>query len=580
MMEHLMPELPTATVTFLFTDVEGSTRLWEEHPTAMREALARHDALIEAGVEQHGGVVVRPRGEGDSRFAVFARATDAVAAAVAIQQALHGEVWPLPTPLRVRMALHTGEADLRDGDYYGSVVNRCARLRATAHGGQTLLSQVTAALVGDSVSSGVGLRDLGEHRLADLQRPERVFQIVAAGLPAEFPPLRSLESVPHNLPLQLTSFVGREREMAEVAHLLGQTRLLTLTGVGGTGKTRLALQVAADQLAEYPQGVWLVELAPLADQALVPQTVAAVLGVREDGRRPLLATLTDVLRPKHLLIVLDNCEHLIDACAQLTDALLRACPKVQVLATSREALGIAGETSWRVPSLALSETDGQPAVEALRQVEAVRLFVERAVAAQSRFALTPVTAPLVVQVCRRLDGIPLALEMAAVRLRGLSVEQLADRLDQRFRLLTGGSRTALPRQQTLQATVDWSYSLLTPEEQALFARVSVFARGFTLEAAEAVCAGGVIAAADVLDLLVRLVEKSLVVADDGEAVSTRYRLLETLRQYGRERLVASEEAATVHGNHAAYFLALAEQAERAWHGPEQVAWLGRLEPGA
>jgi class 3 adenylate cyclase len=326
-----MPALPTGTVTFLLNDVEGSTRLWEQHPAAMRAALARRDALIEAVVEQHQGVLVRPRGEGDSRFAVFSRAVDALSATVAVQEALHTEAWAVQVALRVRMPLHTGDAEPRDGDYYGSAVNRCARLRGIAHGGQILLSQTTYDLVQDALSPGVSLRDLGEHRLADLQRPERVFQIVAAGLPDEFPPLRSLESVPHNLPLQLTSFVGREREMAEVAHLLGQTRLLTLTGVGGTGKTRLALQVAAERLTEYRQGVWLVELAPLADPALVPQTVAAVLGVRADGRRLLLATLTEVLRPKHLLIVLDNCEHLIDACAQLTDALLRACPTVQVL---------------------------------------------------------------------------------------------------------------------------------------------------------------------------------------------------------------------------------------------------------
>jgi predicted ATPase/class 3 adenylate cyclase len=572
-----MPELPRGTVTFLFTDVEGSTRLWAEHPAAMPAVLRRHDALIEREVVRCGGVVVRPRGEGDSRFAVFARAGEAVAAAAALQQALHAEPWPAALPLRVRVALHTGDAELWDGDYYGSAVNRCARLRAIAHGGQTLLSQATYDLVRDALPAGVRVRDLGEHRLSDLQRLEQVFQLLAGGLPTEFPPLRSLESLPNNLPLQLTSFVGREKEMGAVRSLLTGTRLLTLTGPGGTGKTRLAVHLAADLLERYPQGVWLVELAPLADPALVPQALATVLGVREDANRPLPATLAEVLRPKQLLLLLDNCEHLIEACAQLADALLRACPHVQVLATSREALGIAGETAWRVPSLALPAPQHLPPLESLLQSEAVRLFVDRAVAAQPHFALTATNTAAVAQICRRLDGIPLALELAAARVRGLSVEQLAARLDHRFRLLTGGSRAALPRQQTLRATVDWSYALLTPQEQMLFTRLSVFAGGWTVEAAEVVCAGGEITAEDVLALLLRLVDKALVEVEEEQASGARYRLLETLRQYGREQLVARGEAGAVHLRHAAYYLALAEQAEPALRGPDQVAWLDRLE---
>jgi predicted ATPase/class 3 adenylate cyclase len=572
-----MPELPTGTVTFLLTDVEGSTRLWEEQPTAMRQALARHDALIEAAVEQHGGAVVRPRGEGDSRFAVFARASDAVAAAAAIQQALHTEVWPTPAPLRVRVAMHTGEADLRDGDYYGSAINRCARLRAIAHGGQTLLSQATYDLVRDDLPSGLSLRDLGEHCLADLQRPEQVYQLIALRMPVDFPALRSLESRPNNLPLQMTSFIGREREVAEVTRLLEHTRLLTLTGVGGAGKARLACQVAADALQRFAQGIWVVELAPLAEPALVAQTVAQVLGVRDEAGRPLLATLADALRARHLLLVLDNCEHLLAGCALLVDALLRSCPQVRVLATSREALGIAGETSWRVPSLGLPDVRTAAGLDALTQCEAVRLFVERAAAVQPHFQITPQNATAVAEVCRRLDGIPLAIELAAVRVKALGVEQVAARLDQRFRLLTGGSRTALPRQQTLRALMDWSYGLLAPPEQALFNRLSVFAGGWSLEAAEAVCAGGEIATEDVLDVLVRLVDKSLVLAEvDADGIA-RYGLLETLRQYGREQLLASGEAGAVHDRHAAYYLALAEQAEREQHGPEQLAWFERLD---
>jgi predicted ATPase/class 3 adenylate cyclase len=573
-----MPDLPTGTVTFLLSDVESSTRLWEQDPAAMRHALAQHDALIEDQVGRQGGVVVRPRGEADSRFAVFRHAAEALGAAAAVQEALHTEPWAVALGLRVRMALHTGDADLRAGDYYGGAVNRCARLRSIAHGGQTLLSRATHDLAQDALPPGVSLRALGEHRLADLQRPEQVYQVVAPGLPGEFPPLRSLESVPHNLPLQLTSFVGREREMADVAGVLGRTRLLTLTGVGGTGKTRLALQVAADLLAAYPQGVWLVELAPLADPGLVPGAVATALGIAEDASRPLVSTLIAVLRPKCVLLLLDNCEHLIEACAQLSDALLHACARVQILATSREALGIAGETSWPVSSLELpgGQQTAQPVAE-IAQCSAVRLFAERAQAVQPRFALTQQNAAVVGQICRRLDGIPLALELAAARLRALSVEQLAARLDQRFRLLTGGSRTALPRQQTLQAAVDWSFGLLSPAEQRLFAQLSVFAGGFSLEAAEAVCTGGEIAREEMLDLLTRLVEKSLVMAETEVGNAERYRLLETLRQYGRERVLAGDEAAELHDRHAAYYLALTERAEPELHGPRQRHWLDHLE---
>jgi predicted ATPase/class 3 adenylate cyclase len=571
-----MTGLPTGTVTLLFTDVEGSTRLWEQHSQAMRFALARHDALIEERVEQHGGVVVRPRGEGDSRFAVFPRATDAVAAAAAIQRALCGEPWPAEAPLRVRLALHTGEADLRAGDYYGGAVNRCARLRAIAHGGQTLLSQATYELVCDALPDRVMLRELGAHRLADLQRAEQVHQLLADGVPADFPPLRSLDSVPNNLPLQLTTFVGREREMAEVRRLLGTTRLLTLTGTGGTGKTRLAVQMAAELLERYPQGVWLVELAALADPALVPLAVAIALGLREEAGQPPTTTLVAALRARRLLLLLDNCEHLLDACAQLAEALVRACPYVQVLATSREALGLAGEVSWRVPSLALPHPAHLAAPAELLEVEAVRLFVERARAAQPQFALVERQAATVAAICRRLDGIPLALELAAARLRGLSVDELAGRLDQRFRLLTGGSRTALPRQQTLQALVDWSYGLLSAPEQALFTRLAVFAGGFTLEAAETVCAGNQVGDDDVLDLLLRLVDKSLVAVEGESGGCTRYRLLETLRQYGRELLVARGEAETLYRRHAAYYRDLAEQSTEMFEGT-QAARLVRLD---
>jgi predicted ATPase/class 3 adenylate cyclase len=588
--------LPTGTVTFLFTDVEGSTALWECHPGPMRVALARHDALIEGAVAGHEGTVVRPRGEGDSRFAVFARATDAVAAAAAIQGALHAEPWPPEAPLRVRLALHTGEADLRDGDYYGTAVNRAARLRGVAHGGQTLLSQAAFGQVRDALPPAVVAHDLGEHRLSDLARPERVYQLVHPDLPAEFPPLRSLDAWPNNLPRQLTSFVGRERDLAQVRRLLEAVPLLTLAGAGGAGKTRLALQAAADALEAYPDGVWLVELAPVADPALVPPAVAAALGVREVPGRSILATLGEALRPRRLLLVLDNCEHLVAACARLADALLRACPGLRILTTSREPLGIAGETAWRVPSLALpplSPAPGPAPGEQLAQYEAVRLFIDRALAVRPDFAVTNQNAPAVAQLCTRLDGIPLAIELAAARVRVLPAEQLLARLEDRFRLLTGGSRTALRRQQTLQAAVDWSYDLLDEAERRLFARLSVFAGGWTLEAAEAVCADPAdagIEPGDVLDLLTRLVDKSLVVAEARPDGTARYRLLETLRAYGLERLAADEfaggrpqerderpEPQACLVRHAAYFVALAEAAARAVTGPEQLAWLDRLE---
>jgi predicted ATPase len=473
------------------------------------------------------------------------------------------------------MALHTGEADLRAGDYYGAAVNRCARLRAVAHGGQVLVSQTTHDLVRGTHQDGSGFTDLGEHRLRDLTAAERVFQLTAPGLPDSFPPLRSLDSLPNNLPRQLTSFVGRERELAEVKRLLASSPLVTLTGTGGCGKTRVALQVAADLLDTYPDGVWLVELASVTDAVLVPDTVASALGVRGSPTQPIQATLLSYLRDRRLLILLDNCEHLLDTCARLTDVILRRCPHVQILATSRELLGIAGEVSWRTPSLSLPPGEPQALLTALADSEAVRLFVERATAVQPAFALTAQNAQPVAQICRRLDGIPLAIELAATRVRALALEQIGARLDQRFRLLTGGSRTALPRQQTLAATVSWSYDLLSEPERTLFNRLSVFVGGFTLEAAEAVCG---VSGIDVLDLLTALVDKSLVLVGPDDSV--RYRLLETMRQFGRERLVAVGEAEALHRRHADYYLALVENAGPHLLGQEQLPYLNQLDAEA
>jgi predicted ATPase/class 3 adenylate cyclase len=567
-------DLPEGTVTFLYTDLEGSTRQWERQPAAMRAAMARHLALLRAAVGAQRGRVFRTVGDG--LCAAFATAPAALAAAVAGQRALLAEPRGGEGPLRARMALHTGAVEFREGDYVGTCLNRLGRLLAAAHGGQVVLSQTTADLVRDALPDGVGLRDLGEHRLRDLARPERVFQALHAELPSAFPALRALVAPPHNLPVQLTSFVGRERELAALGALLEQARLLTLTGIGGCGKTRLALQVAAHVVEAYPDGVWFVDLAPLADPGLVPQAVAAALGVREEPGLPLPATLTAALRPRRLLLVLDNCEHLVEACARLTDAVLRACPHLVVLATSREALGIAGETAWPVPVLPTPAAGAPPDPATLARYAAVRLFVERAAAVRPGFALTPDNAGAVATVCARLDGLPLALELAAARVRALSVDQLLARLEDRFRLLTSGSRTALARHQTLQGTVDWSHALLTAPERVLFRRLAGFAGGWTLEAAEAVCGHDGLAPDDILDLLTRLVDQSLVLADAAPEGPSRYRLLETLREYAQHKLVEAEEVAAVRTRHAAHHLALAEETAPTLYGHEQLAGLARL----
>lgn len=480
--------LPTGTVTFLFTDIEGSTTHWDRYEDAMRPALRRHDAILREALATHNGFNFK--NIGDAFCAVFATAPDALQAALQAQRILTAEPWQGvgPNGIRVRMALHTGAAEMRDNDYFGPPLNRVARLLSIGHGGQVLLSQPVFELVRDHLPVGAELRDMELHRLKDLGRPEHVYQLLTSDLPSDFPALKSLEYWPNNLPQQTTSFIGREKEVGEIKSLLGKTRLLTLTGAGGAGKTRLGLQVAADLLESEENGVFLAEFAPLSDPTLVGQTVAQALDVREEANRPITQTLTDFLKPKKLLLLFDNCEHVLNDAARLADALLRACPGVRILASSREGLNILGEMTYRVPSLSLPDPKKPQTVESLTQYEAVRLFIERAQAAQPSFAVTNQNAPAVAQLCHRLDGIPFAIELAAARVRALSVEQISARLDDRFRLLTGGSRTALPRQQTLRAMIDWSYDLLSDDEKTLLRRLSVFAGGWTLEAAEAVCA--------------------------------------------------------------------------------------------
>ena len=572
--------IPTGTITLLFTDVEGSTRLWEAEPELMARALRRHDEVLRAAIGKAGGFVFKT--VGDAFCASFATPQAALGAVLAAQQALAAERWPTSRPIRARMGLHTGVCEERDNDYFGPVVNRTARLEAVAHGGQVLISGATAELLSEILPEGVTLRDLGLHRLKDLGRPERVFQLEAEFLAPSFPPLASLDNpeLPNNLPGQLSAFVGRQQEVQDVRRLVGSARLVTLTGAGGCGKTRLALQAAAELLDEARDGVWFADLAPLTEGEQIPAAVAAVLGLADPGgQQPLLESLTESLREQDTLILLDNCEHVIDAAAKLCGLLVRDCPRLRILATSREPLGLDGEQVYRVPSLSLPPGEAE-AVDEIAGSDAARLFVDRAQAHDSGFRLDEDTASLVASVCRRLDGIPLALELAAARLSSMSIQQISQRLDQRFRLLTGGSRNAMPRQQTLQAAVDWSFGLLHEPERETLRRLSVFAGGFELEGAEAICADGGVDAFDVMDLLGSLVDKSLVVADRMPG-SVRYRLLDTIRQYAAQELLRSggeAEVVAARDRHAGYFLGLAQEAAPALSGHGQGDWLGRLDP--
>jgi predicted ATPase/DNA-binding SARP family transcriptional activator/uncharacterized protein HemY len=565
--------LPTGTVTFLFTDIEGSTQLWEQAPEAMKAAHARHESIIREVVAAHGGYTYKMIG--DAFQIAFATAPEALAAALDGQRALYAEPWAETVPIRVRMALHTGVTEERGDDYVGPVLNRVARLLGAGHGGQVLLTQSTYDLVHDTLPSDVSLRDLGERRLKDLVRPEHIYQLIAPGLPADYPPLKTPGTFPHNLPAQLTSFIGREQELNEIINLIAKNRLVTLTGAGGIGKSRLSIQVAFALVNNFPNGTWLVELAPLSDPALVLQAIVTTLGLIEQANRPLQTILTDFLQEKKSLLILDNCEHLIQACAQLAETLLRACPDLHILATSREALGVAGEAVYLVPSLTTPDPL-KSTLDSLSEYEAVQLFLERAQSAMRDFSLTKENAQAIAQVCHHLDGIPLALELAAARVRGLSVEQIASRLDDRFHLLMSRTRTVLPRHQTLQAMIDWSHDLLTESERVLLRRLSMFASGWTLEAAEAVCASDELKSNQILDLLLHLVDKSLVVAETQEAES-RYHMLETIRQYAREKLWAAGEGDLMCQRHLAYFVDLAERAEPNLRAFEMVMWLDRLE---
>jgi predicted ATPase len=532
----------------LFTDIEGSTALWEAAPEAMRTALERHDAIIHDAIEGHDGSVFSTGGDGFA--AVFARAADALEAAIEAQGALAEVDWVTPTPLRVRIGVHTGEATERDGDYFGAPVNRAARLMAAGHGGQVLVSATTAGLVGTG-----GLTDLGDHHLRDLSEPQRVYQVGRD----HFPPLRSMDVAGTNLPVQPTSLIGRQPLIAELADVVEKCPLVTLTGVGGVGKTRLAIEVGAEVLPKFPDGVWLVELAPVVHDEMVVPTVADALGVAAQTGENLVTTLVSRLRARRQLVILDNCEHLLSPVARLADRLTASAPGVHVLATSREPLGVAAERVRAVPSLA--ET-----------TEAVELFVDRAGQAGATFD-APAQVVAAREICRRLDGLPLAIELAAARARMMAPTQIAERLDQRFRLLTGGGRTAVERHRTLQATVSWSYDLLDPNDQLVFQRLSVMSGSFDLDAAEAITAGGSVESWEVLDAVGRLVDKSMVATAAGPDGTVRYRLLETLRQFAAERLAEQPDIGESRDRHARYWIDRAIALGRGTRGEEQAVAL-------
>ena len=536
----------------------------------MRPVMARHDAVSKAAVERHHGTIVKMTGDGV--HAAFTNPLEALVATLEIQQLLSVPDATDGLALPLRCGLHAGIDERRDGDFYGRAVNRAARIMSAAHGGQMLLSKAVAEQVSEALPERVSLRDLGTVRLRDLSSPEHIFQVVHDQLRADFPALRSLEGTPNNLTQQLNSFIGRERELAEITEMLASNRLVTLLGMGGIGKSRLSVQLAAEVLDEFPDGVWFVELAALTDPSSVPQAVASVLGLKEEPGRPVIDALTKYVRDLRLLIVLDNCEQVIHGCADVAKRLLQAGARVKVLASSRDYLRIAGETTYQVPTLSVPKK--KIPLEALAQHEAVRLFIDRAAAARHGFGLTEQNAAAVADICYCLDGIPLAIELAAARVRALSVQEIAARLSDRFRLLVTGDQTVLPRQRTLRALIDWSYDLLSDKERMLFQRLSVFAGGWTLEAVEAVCADDALPKADVLELMTGLVDKSLVVMNIS---GQRYHMLDTVRHYAQEKLAQIGDDNALRSRHLDFYLALAETARAEFGDPTHEQAMVRLD---
>jgi predicted ATPase/class 3 adenylate cyclase len=575
--QELMSDLPTGTVTFLFTDIEGSTKLWEKSPRSMQIALTRHDAILWEAIEGHGGFVFKT--VGDAFCAVFPTALGALKSALAAQRGLFSEAWGDEIgALRARMALHTGTTHERDGDYFGPPVNRVARLLSAGHGGQILLSSSTQELVRDHLPPETHLRDLGERRLKDLSRPERIFQLTAPDLPSEFPPLKTLETHTNNLPLQATPLIGREREVEAVCGLLRspETRLLTLLGTGGTGKTRVGLQVAAELVDDFEDGVFFVPIAAITDPTLVAPTIARVLGLSEGGAQPPEELLEGYLRDRQMLLLLDNLEQVLEA-APVVDRLLSTAAGLKILATSRTPLGLYGEYEFPIPPLSLPDPESLPPLENLTSYEAVRLFLERARAVKPDFALTEENAPVVVEICARLDGLPLAIELAAARIKLLAPRVLLERLGKPLKILTGGARNLPERQRTLRNAIEWSYGLLDDGEKMLFGRLGVFSSGATLEAMEAVCDAEEDLPTDVFEGASSLLDKGLLRQEEGAGGEPRFVMLETIHEFANAKLEGSGEAEAVRRAHAEYFLALAEEAEPMLWGAEDAAWLDRLE---
>lgn len=571
-------EAPTGIVTFLFTDIEGSSRLWERFPVDMGPALARHDFIMRSAIESTHGLVFKT--VGDAFCAAFPNPEAAIEASITAQHTLFAENWGATGPLRVRMGLHTGPAEYRGNDYFGGTLNRVARICAAGHGGQILVSESLSAMI-DGTLEGLTVKSLGDFRLRNLNRVEKIFQVNVQGLPQDFPPLRSQQNLPHNLPIPATTFVGREQEMEEVKQLVGHHRILTLLGTGGTGKTRLAIEVGRELLESYADGVWLVELAALDEDASVPDAIAAALGVREEAGRTMRQSLLSFICKRELLLILDNCEHIVSSVAEETSALLAGCSNMHVLTTSRQALRIPGEVTLPLRPLPAFDVwgrarDRQPSADDIAKFDAVRLFVERAKAVQPSFQLTDEVAPDVARICWRLDGIPLALELAAARLRVLTPAQIAERLNDQFKLLKGGAQTVLPHQQTLRALIDWSYDLLDQQERLLFHRLGVFAGGRSLEAVESVCSGGIVETDDILDLLQQLADKSLIFIENEAGAPPRFTLIESVWQYAREKLKESGEFDALRDRHLDYYLALVEKAEPHLFGTDPALWVRRL----
>lgn len=557
-------------LSFLFTDIEGSSLLWEAHPEEMESALSVHDEIINREVSATGGTVVK--GTGDGFMAVFPAPEAAVEAAVATQLALSGTAFEGIEQMPVRIGIHIGEAQPRAGDYYGTAVNRAARLMSIGHGGQILVSSALNDFVGDRLPSPLALHSLGEHRLRDLTAPEQVYQLEHPDLRTEFPPLDSLDAFANNLPSMVDSFVGRVDDLVRVTDTIADARLVTLTGTGGTGKTRLAVEAAARSIDGFPWGAWLVNLAPLADPAAVPSAIAAAIGIEPQPGRSVVDTLISRLADRGMLIVLDNCDHLLDASADTAHRLLEQCPTLKILATSRQRLGVSGEHVLIVSPLSYPETI-EIGPDDVPDYEAMQLFADRAREASMDWALDPESAPHVARICAAVDGLPLAIELAAARTRVLTVAQIADRLDQQLALL-GGSTRGDDRHRALKATIDWSYDTMTDDEQRLFRCLGVFRGGADFEAIEAVCAEGM--EAFVLDALDGLVTKSMIIAGETSR-GMRYRLLEPLRQYATIRLQEHGEEAEAFASHWEWFDRFAGEVSRGVRSDEQLEWLARTE---